>query len=839
LLLFFRKEDLPSMTGIAAFFADKRVQAAMSGPRAEGAGPLVQEFLSQFTYADCSVGQLLVLADLAGRAGDTEVAALALRQVIARGAKLHLAHYKLGRLLLLQSKPQDAAEEFDLGAAADPQFAFNFMGAARALWDQGRKQEALVPALRFAQFGVRPHGHEDITVLGELADFLFETGRRDEALSLYALIKSFGVNRPRHTVRLAEARIAAGDYPAAKAILLEQMASGAPDPWTRRALAVCFSQEGAHDIAIAHALAALQTNPKNPGFLSTFVRVVGKSNDPATIRHALTAQATILTPADATELRVRLLLAEDDQASAAQTLQRAAIVPDSRLFSLGVETAYHALAVAYYDIAGTLAAMLDRISPDDVTVKILQIDILFRQLRWEEAGEILAKLPQEDGERPQLTMKRLEYACFTADRETASSASVQLEALAAANHYLMVPVFRFLAEQQDWGGVVDRALPWLDGTLNYGQIGYVLFRAAKHSRRQADMLAAIHALPDWASQAGLLTLRNSLAFDLADTMDAVDALLADPALAGYAAMREKLAIRRDVLARAGGQAERHAVFLCSDRNYLAATLVALFSLSRHVDAGRTDFFIVVDDDIADLTRESLGAFEAAGYTVSVVPASRIVASLDRLAAGYGLFTSGHRLSSAAYYRIYFARHLRSLGGYARAVYVDSDIVLTAALDGLFRIDLGGHPLAARLETPRPEVRRAIIHHGLAEGRYFNSGVLVFDLRHPDLDAALAGAVAAIADETVVLLYHDQCALNLGFRDRFAALDMAWNYPVTEISKLAEVPPGTGLLHFLERPKPWSAAYGGEAGPFWFAAWREAAAFMGEAAALRVFGEVQD
>jgi lipopolysaccharide biosynthesis glycosyltransferase len=414
-----------------------------------------------------------------------------------------------------------------------------------------------------------------------------------------------------------------------------------------------------------------------------------------------------------------------------------------------------------------------------------------------------------------------------------------LEALAAANRQFMLPVFRYLAEQQDWSGVVDRALPWLDGSLNYSQIGYVLFRAAKHSKRQAEMRAAIEAVPGWASDPGLLTLRNNLADDLADTVEAVDALLADPALAENPFMRQRLGIRRDVLAMASGSADRHAVFLCTDRNYLCATHVALFSLSQNVDARRTDFFIVADDDIVALTRQSTQAFADAGYAVTVVAASTIVSSLERLAASYGLFTSGHKLASAAYYRIYFARYLRSLGRYGRAVYVDSDILLNTGLDKLLRLDLGGYPLAARLETSRPEVRRAIVHHGLAEGRYFNSGVLVFDLQHPDLDAALAGAIEAIADEQVVLLYHDQCALNLGFRDRFADLDMAWNYPLTEITKLEDVPEGTALLHFLDRPKPWSAAYGGEAGPLWFAKWREAAAFIGEAAALRVFQEIQD
>jgi lipopolysaccharide biosynthesis glycosyltransferase len=114
-----------------------------------------------------------------------------------------------------------------------------------------------------------------------------------------------------------------------------------------------------------------------------------------------------------------------------------------------------------------------------------------------------------------------------------------------------------------------------------------------------------------------------------------------------------------------------------------------------------------------------------------------------------------------------------------------------------------------------------------------------DLQHPGLAAALDTAVQAIADQGVTLLYHDQCALNLGFREQFADLDMAWNYPVTETTTLADIPAETGILHFLDRPKPWSAAYGGEAGPLWFDKWREAADFIGDAAAMTLFAEIQD
>ena len=158
------------------------------------------------------------------------------------------------------------------------------------------------------------------------------------------------------------------------------------------------------------------------------------------------------------------------------------IMPDTRLFHLAIETAYAGLNAGQPEIATSLADRLSALAPDSSTVKLLRIDTCFRLLLWEDAGEILATMPPAEDERPQISMKRLEYACFMGDRETAAAAARRMEMLAPrAGRQVMLPVFRYYAEQQDWDAVIDRALPWIDGNLNYKQIGYVLFRAAKHA----------------------------------------------------------------------------------------------------------------------------------------------------------------------------------------------------------------------------------------------------------------------------------------------------------------------------------------------------------------------
>jgi lipopolysaccharide biosynthesis glycosyltransferase len=334
-------------------------------------------------------------------------------------------------------------------------------------------------------------------------------------------------------------------------------------------------------------------------------------------------------------------------------------------------------------------------------------------------------------------------------------------------------------------------------------------------------------------------LRGNLLLDRATTLAAIERLAADPTIAGHESFRRKLSVQRDVLASAMARGNRQAIFLCADRNYLCATIVALHNLLAVTNRATTDFFLVVDDEIAELTTRLTEAFTADGVNLQIVPAATVVDTTEKLYPGYGLFTSGHKLAAAAYYRIFFAKYLQKLGRHDRALYVDGDILIRGRLEPLLVLDLGQTPLAARVETMRPEVRRAIALHKLTENRYFNSGVLLFDLKNPALGAALDGAVTAIHDDATKLLFQDQCALNLGFRANFTDMERIWNYPVNEWTKLSAVPADAMILHFLDRPKPWSAAYGGEAASLWFERWRQTAAYIGEAKAVELFAQIQD
>lgn len=823
-----------AITSVTAFFRDARVNAATSTMGPEEAATILGEFYQRYSTDACNGDQLLALADLSLRARDYDSARQVLNRARLIPQRAHLAYYKLGRLEMTRGDPAAAHEHFTWGAEVDPAFPFNWMGRARALHALGRRREAAEHAERFAGFGVRPHGQDELAILADLADFLFETGERARARPIYDLLSAFGHSDRKLIGRQAEALIAAGNHDAALALLRPAHQSDLLDMWGRRALAHCESLAGNHDEAIALAESVLAERPSDQGFVATLLEALVRSRDVGRWRDAVVRLDGAIGADGARELRARIALSVGDVRSAAAEFDGIELKRRTRQFHTAVETAYAALAAGELEITAAFAERLREAAPDELAPLILRTDFCLRQQLWEQAGEVLRTVPAEFADHPQILLKQFEYNCFLGNIAEAARLQERLEEGGLPGRQFALPVLRFLAEQQRWGELADRAIAWLGADFRYDQIGYVLFRAARRTGRQAEFIAAIEAIPQWRDSQDLGRLHAALAWDRADSLAEMERVAAEAAIPPSPAMRRRMEVQRQILARAAASAGRRALFFCTNGNYLCATIVALHSALKHSRPGREDVFVVIDDSDAAFADRLLAPYRERGFVVRVVPASQVVASPDGLDATYGLFTSGHLLASAAYYRIFFARHLQSLGDYGRALYLDSDVLVRRPLDELFAADLEGYPLSARVETPRPEVSRAIVLHGLQEDLYFNSGVLLFDLQNDLLTDALDWTVNAIHDDNVTLLFHDQCALNLGFRNRFLRLGKEWNFPIQETAPVASIPHGAAVLHYLDRPKPWSTAYDGECATLWFDEWREAASVIGEAAAVELF-----
>ena len=168
------------------------------------------------------------------------------------------------------------------------------------------------------------------------------------------------------------------------------------------------------------------------------------------------------------------------------------------------------------------------------------------------------------------------------------------------------------------------------------------------------------------------------------------------------------------------------------------------------------------------------------------------------------------ISDAAFFRL-MMQHLPV----DRALYLDSDMVVTQSLHDLFNLDMRGYPVAAVQDSvlARTEWKHPIDLHTTP---YFNSGMLLADLaqwREYNIAEQLL-KIAACLNEAVP--YGDQCFLNTVFRKSWLELNESWNFQTGAVEyfqkrNLGEVFPKPDtvppVIHYTTRAKPWLCDYG--------------------------------
>ena len=267
---------------------------------------------------------------------------------------------------------------------------------------------------------------------------------------------------------------------------------------------------------------------------------------------------------------------------------------------------------------------------------------------------------------------------------------------------------------------------------------------------------------------------------------------------------------------------RH-VFLCADANYVVPLVVTLRSLTETQDEPSLLCVTILSSGIPQGDQDRIQAS---------VPqlALRFVSIEEHLSSDIPP-EDGH-LTSAAYGRLFGVDTLPS--GTLRAIYLDSDLIVTTDIGFLFSFDLKGAPIAA---VPSPGAPHVSNPNGLAQWRslgmspcvpYMNSGVLVIDVvawRMRDLGRVVLDFVRNNRAHGQAI--GDQDGFNGVLAGGWAALPLRWNQeaPLRRNSHLAysffsrdEVDHAIddpAIIHFTGRPKPWSHPTVDPAAPLWF------------------------
>jgi len=140
---------------------------------------------------------------------------------------------------------------------------------------------------------------------------------------------------------------------------------------------------------------------------------------------------------------------------------------------------------------------------------------------------------------------------------------------------------------------------------------------------------------------------------------------------------------------------------------------------------------------------------------------------------------------------------------SRVLYVDSDVICLGDISGLINLDLAESVIAAvhDIGTHVPERIRTL---GLVHNKYFNSGVILYDVEKW-LKADMFNQLARILTRRKgIFLFPDQDALNIVLDGKVRAIANKWNL-LYDMGKMTDdIPENTLLLHFAGHVKPWQS-----------------------------------
>lgn len=250
------------------------------------------------------------------------------------------------------------------------------------------------------------------------------------------------------------------------------------------------------------------------------------------------------------------------------------------------------------------------------------------------------------------------------------------------------------------------------------------------------------------------------------------------------------------------------VVLASDDKFAMPLAVCLRSL---VDTA-------IDPDRLDIVVLSLGmrAETKAKVSQSVQPFSGSLSFVDLTGAEWDRLPEvrGHINSLATYARLLIPRVVPA--DWERAIYLDADLMIVEAIEGLWSHDLEGFAIGAIVDLGIPTVGspggvKSWAKLGLNENApYMNAGVMLLDLLAMRRNRVCERALEYLENADGIEWY-DQEALNAVTNGEFVELDQSWNvmhywfkssYVEMSSREAAEITARMKIRHFAGRRKPW-------------------------------------
>lgn len=239
------------------------------------------------------------------------------------------------------------------------------------------------------------------------------------------------------------------------------------------------------------------------------------------------------------------------------------------------------------------------------------------------------------------------------------------------------------------------------------------------------------------------------------------------------------------------------IFFSADDNYIPCLSVAIHSLEKNASQDNNYRLIILHSGMSREGKQKIKNWEKENVKISFEDISRVTKKMSKELA----LRCRDYYSETIYYRMFIPSMFRE---YEKAIYLDSDIIIQDDIANFFNIDLGDNLLAAVkdevVNNDKDFIKYSEIALGIDAPRYFNSGVLLMNLREMRKANIENRFVYLLLKYNLDTIAPDQDYLNVLCKDRVMYLPETWD----KMPDFGRIYPAQDLhiIHYNMYRKPW-------------------------------------
>lgn len=248
------------------------------------------------------------------------------------------------------------------------------------------------------------------------------------------------------------------------------------------------------------------------------------------------------------------------------------------------------------------------------------------------------------------------------------------------------------------------------------------------------------------------------------------------------------------------------IFFACDNNFVKYTVVSLQSIMKNASKNFQYRVHILNIDIEDEIKEKIHAMADENFEI------RFENVMEHLKGISEMLPVRDYYSKTTYYRMFIAEMFLE---YEKAIYIDSDTVVTGDISELYHHELGdayvgaAHELVMQqIDTYGTYVEKVL---GIERNSYFNAGLLLINCKQFREQHILEKFIELLGTYTFVVT-QDEDYLNILCHNKVLWLEQQWN---TEAFCEVDYNEDTfKMIHYIMVAKPWHYEDCKYAGYFW-------------------------